>query len=77
MSQPSLSAGQPSGQANVSSARLQGRWLLAARVAWVALVASSLALCILGLPAYYQRIQVPCIGTAACQLDGALTPAGV
>ena len=77
MSQPSLSAGQPSGQANVSSARLQGRWLLAARVAWVALVASSLALCILGLPAYYQRIQVPCIGTAACQLDGALTPTGV
>jgi hypothetical protein len=77
MSQPSLSAGQPSGQANISSARLQGRWLLAARVAWVALVASSLALCILGLPAYYQRIQVPCIGTAACQLDGALTPAGV
>jgi hypothetical protein len=77
MSQLSLSTGQISGQANVASTRLHGRWLLAARVTWVALVGLALALCILGLPAYYQRIQVPCIGTVACQLDGALTPAGV
>lgn len=72
-----LSAGQISGQANVSSTRLQGRWLLAARVMWVAIVAWALALCVISLPAYSRLLQIPCTSTVACQLDGALTPAGV
>jgi len=77
MSQVSLSNGQPSEQANASSARLQGHWLLAARVGWVAIVAWALALCIISLPAYYQRLQIPCTSTIACQLNGALTSAGM
>jgi hypothetical protein len=77
MSQFSLSSGQPSREANASGTRLQGRSLLAARVAWMAIVVFGFVLGIISLPIYYQRIQVPCTSTAACQLNGALTPAGV
>ena len=77
MSQISLSTMQLSDQANAGSTRLQGRWLLAARVVWVAIVVWALALCAISLPAFYQSLQVPCTSTIACQLNGALTPAGI
>lgn len=57
--------------------RLQGAWLILARVAWVVIAAWALALCVTSLPSYYQRLQIPCTSTIACQLDGALTPAGI
>lgn len=60
-----------------SVTRLQGDWLLAARVTWVAIAAWALALFVISLPAYYRLLQLPCTGTTACQLNGALTPAGM
>ena len=61
----------------LTTTRLSGRWLLLARLAWIVMVACALALFAISLPAYYQRLQMPCAGAVACQLDGALTPAGI
>ena len=77
MSQISLSTIQPSDQPNAGSTHLRGRWLLAVRVVWMAIVVWALTLCAISLPAFYQRLQVPCTSTVACQLNGALTPAGI
>ncbi len=46
------------------SARLQGRWLLLARVGWLALVILTLAIFGASLPAYLAQLQTPCAGSA-------------
>jgi hypothetical protein len=46
-----------------SYARLQGRWLLLARVGWVALVVLTLAIFFASLPVYLAQLQTNCIGT--------------
>jgi len=47
-----------------SSARLHGRWLLLARVGWVALVVLTLGIYFASLPVYLALLQTPCAGTA-------------
>jgi hypothetical protein len=56
-----------------SSARLQGRWLLLARVGWVALVILTLGIFFASLPVYIALQQTPCAG-AACAYGIGLTP---
>jgi len=53
--------------------RLQGRWLLLARVGWVALVVFTLAIVFASLPAYLALLQTPCTGPA-CANEALLTP---
>src|SRR5260221_3267936 len=48
-----------------SYARLQGRWLLLARVGWGALVVLTLAIFFASLPVYLALLHTPCAG-AAC-----------
>jgi hypothetical protein len=57
-----------------SDLRLQGRWLLLARVGWGALAAVFVGLYVVSLPPYVAFLQTPC-RRAACGIDGALTPA--
>ena len=54
-------------------ARLQGTWLLLARVVWVALVVLTLAIFGASLPVYVALLQTPCAGTA-CIYGFRLTP---
>ncbi len=56
-------------------ARLHGRWLLLARVGWVALVVLTLAIFFASLPVYRALLQTPCAG-AACEWQQ-LTPGQV
>src|SRR5215471_1158820 len=58
---------QHAGQATVSRERqheadtqLHGRWLLLARIAWFALVALMLSVCLSSLPAYLSKLQTVC-----------------
>lgn len=62
---------------NKAETRLQGRWLVLARWGWLLLVISMLALFLGSLPAYYMRLQMPCVGAVACSLNGALSAAGM
>jgi hypothetical protein len=48
-----------------SYARLQGRWLLLARVGWVALVALTLGIFFASLPVYLAQLQTPYAGTTS------------
>jgi len=56
---------------------LRDRWLLIARIAWVAVVVLTLAVFIVGLPIYFTKLQTACVGAAACALNGALNPTGI
>jgi hypothetical protein len=56
-----------------SAARLQGSWLLLARLGWVALVAFTLIVVVASLPVYLALLQTPC-GGAACAYGIGLTP---
>ena len=47
-----------------SSAHLQGRWLLLARVGWLALVIFTLGIFFASLPVYLALLHTPCAGTA-------------
>jgi len=47
-----------------SPARLQGRWLLLARVGWFALVVLTLAIFFASLPVYMAQLHTPCAGPA-------------
>jgi hypothetical protein len=47
-----------------SYARLQGRWLLLARVVWVILVILTLGTFFASLPMYVAQLQTPCAGSA-------------
>jgi hypothetical protein len=74
MSPLSLSTGQSSSQTNTSSARLQGRWLLAARVAWIVLVLFVLGVAIASLPAVFAVLHQSCtFGSVDCNGSGLLT----
>jgi len=57
------------------SARLHGRWLLLARLGWVALVVLTLGIFGASLPVYIAQLQTPCTGSA-CQYQQ-LTPGQV
>jgi signal transduction histidine kinase len=57
--------------------RLTGSWLFIARAVWLALVIPSLGLFVVGLPAYYQQIQRPCVDPTTCNIAGALTAHGL
>jgi hypothetical protein len=52
--------------------RLQGRWLVLARVAWFVFVLLGLAVFVASLPAYIAQLQSVCGGTACA--NGQLTP---
>jgi hypothetical protein len=56
-----------------SYARLQGSWLLLARVGWVALVALTLGIFFASLPVYLAQLQTLCAGMA-CTFSLQLTP---
>src|SRR5258706_7386993 len=74
MSAPSVLTQAPrESLAAPSDLRLQGRWLLIARVGWGALAAVFVGLYVVSLPPYVAFLQTPCRG-AACGIDGALTP---
>ena len=57
--------------------QLRGRWLLIARIAWIALVVLTLCVFVASLPIYFTKLQTACVGTAACALNGALNPTGI
>jgi len=77
MSAPSVLTQAPrESPAAPSDLRLQGRWLLLARVGWGALAAVFVGLYVVSLPPYVAFLQTPCRG-AACGIDGALTPAAM
>src|SRR5690242_14105258 len=62
-------------RAPAEDSRLRGRWLLAARAAWLSVAALSLALFIAGIPAQVAFAQAVC-PTAACR-SGQRGPAGI
>ena len=62
---------------NQSETRLQGRWLVLARLGWLLVVLFTLALFVGSLPVYSMRLQMPCVGTLECSLNGALSAAGM
>src|SRR5260221_8646336 len=77
MSAPSVLTQAPrESPAAPSDLRLQGRWLLLARVGGGALAAVFVGLYVVSLPPYGAFLQTPCRG-AACGIDGALTPAAM
>ena len=53
-------------QRNATSMRLHGRWLVLARMLWIALVALILTFFVASLPAFIATLQTACT-TAACQ----------
>ena len=57
--------------------RLHGRWLIMARVVWLALVIPSVGLFVAGLPAYYNQLQTACVGPVTCNIVGAMTAKGL
>lgn len=57
--------------------RLSGPTRIVARTLWLALVAPSLALFVLGLPTYYERLQQPCDTAATCAIALALSARGI
>ncbi len=56
---------------------MRSRWLLIARITWVALVVLTLSAFFVGLPIYFTHLQTACVDTGTCALNGALNPAGI
>jgi len=54
--------------------RLHGRWLVFARIVWVAVVVFSLSIFIASLPAYVAQLQTVCTGVTCVYSYGQLTP---
>jgi hypothetical protein len=55
--------------------RLQGRWLVLARVVWLVLAVVALGLCVASIPSYFAFLHVLCTGTLAlCRNNGQFTP---
>lgn len=65
------------GVAERAPARLTGPALILARAVWLLLVLPSLALSIVGVPAYYQRLLLPCVDAATCNVAMALSAQGM
>src|SRR5437588_3795621 len=62
-------------QTNVTTV-LSGRWLVFARIAWVAIALLALGLVIASIPRYFAFLQVLCTDiAAACRNSGQITPA--
>lgn len=70
--QPSTIALEPS---DGESRRLRGGWLVAARVSWMALLALSLAVVVVALPAFYQAARR--MAAVGAEVPGQLAPADV
>src|SRR5215204_5092507 len=69
-----MSAPPPSADASLP-VRLRGRWLLLTRVAWIALAALAVGLFIIGIPAEFALLHVPC-PTLRCP-TGQLSPSAL
>ena len=63
----------PQGAKPTSDTTLRGRWLVVARVAWVAIAILAVGLFIAALPYAFSELQTVCTG-GDCQLDDQLTP---
>jgi hypothetical protein len=73
--QPSLSeTTMSSSSRSAKGTRLHGRWLVLARVVWVAVVIFSLSIFIASLPAYVAQLQTVCTGVTCVYAYGQLTP---
>ena len=73
--QPSLSPSTRSHNSrSTEGTRLQGRWLVLARVVWAAVVVFTLVIFLLSLPAYVAQLQTVCTGDACVYSYGQLTP---
>jgi hypothetical protein len=53
---------------------LQGRWLLLARVVWVAVALLTVSVFVLSIPSEFARLQSPCTDTVSCSWLIRLTP---
>jgi signal transduction histidine kinase len=62
------------GSHSTENTRLHGRWLVLARVVWVALVVFALSTFVLSLPAYVAQLQTVCAGVTCVYSYGRLTP---
>jgi len=59
---------------STEGARLHGRWLVLARIVWVAVVVFTLIVFLLSLPAYVVQLQTICAGVTCVYSYGQLTP---
>ncbi|MDE3231658.1 MAG: GAF domain-containing sensor histidine kinase [Chloroflexota bacterium] len=57
--------------------RIAGATLMLARGVWLLLVVPSVALFVIGLPAYYQRLQQACVDATTCSLAMSLSAKGI
>ena len=64
----------PKGAEPTADTTLRGRWLLAARVAWVAIAVLVVGLFIAALPYDFRELQTVCAGGDDCLVDVQLTP---
>jgi hypothetical protein len=62
------------GSHGTEGTRLHGRWLVPARVVWVAVVVFTLSIFIASLPAYFAQLQSVCAGDTCVYAYGQLTP---
>jgi hypothetical protein len=62
------------GTRNTKGTRLHGRWLVMARVVWVAVVVLTLSIFIASLPAYFAQLQTVCADVTCVYSYGLLTP---
>ncbi len=62
------------GSHGIKGTRLHGRWLVIARVVWVAVVVFTLSIFIASLPAYFAQLQTVCAGVTCVYAYGQLTP---
>lgn len=60
---------QPTQQSRASSTRLSGRWLLAARLGWLLLMALTVAPFVASLPGYFESVTHPSARNAALSPD--------
>src|SRR6266487_6045174 len=60
-----------------SYARLHGRWIVLARLGWVALVVLTLAIFFASLPVFLAQLQTLCAGTACAVSSNQLSPGQV
>jgi hypothetical protein len=74
--QPTPTAVTKSGEQD-SYARVPGRWLVLARLGWVALVVLTLAIFFASLPVFLAQLQTLCAGTACAVSSNQLSPGQV
>jgi hypothetical protein len=73
--QPSLTETTKSRSSrSAEGTRLHGRWLVLARIVWVAVVVFTLSIFLLSLPAYFAQLQIVCAAVTCVYAYGQLTP---